>query len=144
MSSIKVLVHYVWTTKNRIPYLKDPIRDSIIAHICMNARQKGIYIDHINGSLEHLHALVALGSQQTIAEIMQKVKGESSFWINKNRMTPLKFEWQDDYYAVSIGMSQLDTLRKYIRNQVSHHAKVSLEGEITKLVEEYKLERFVD
>ena len=43
---------------------------------------------------------------------MQKIKGESSYWINKNKMTKFKFEWQDDYYAVSIGMSQLDTLKR--------------------------------
>ncbi|MZP54946.1 MAG: hypothetical protein GT600_05820 [Bacteroidales bacterium] len=54
-----------------------------------------------------------------IAEIMQYLKGESSFWINKHKKTTLKFEWQDDYYVVSIGIGQLETLRAYIRNQVS-------------------------
>ena len=134
----------MWTTKNRIPYLKDPIRDMVLSHIRDNAKQKGIFIDHINGSLEHLHALISLGAKQTISEIMQKIKGESSYWINKNKMTRFKFEWQDDYYAVSIGMSQLDILREYIRNQVAHHTKVSLEEELTKLIEEYKMERFMD
>ena len=134
----------MWTTKNRIPYLRDPIRDMVLSHIRDNAKQKGIFIDHINGSLEHLHALISLGAKQTISEVMQKIKGESSYWINKNKMTRFKFEWQDDYYAVSIGMSQLDTLREYIRNQVGHHTKVSLEAELDKLIEEYKLERFMD
>jgi putative transposase len=128
----------------RVPYLREQIRDSILLHICENAKQKGIYIDQISGSLEHLHALVSLGSQQTISDVMQKIKGESSFWVNKNKLTRFKFEWQDDYYAVSIGMSQLDTLRNYILNQVSHHTKVSMEEELAKLIEEYKLERFVD
>ena len=102
----------------------------VLSHIRDNAKQKGIFIDHINGYLEHLHALISLGAMQTISEIMQKIKGESSYWINKNKMTRFKFEWQDDYYAVSIGMSQLDTLREYIRNQVGHHTKVSLEEEL--------------
>jgi REP element-mobilizing transposase RayT len=75
---------------------------------------------------------------------MQKIKGESSFWINKNKLTRLKFEWQDDFYAVSIGMNQLDNLRKYIRNQVNHHQIVSLENEINILNEEYHLERILD
>jgi len=144
MSYIKIWVHCVWTTKNRIPYLRDPIRDTVLSHIRDNAKQKGIFIDHINGSIEHLHALISLGAKQTISEIMQKIKGESSYWINKNNITRFKFEWQDDYYAVSIGMSQLDTLREYIRNQVGHHTKVSLEAELDKLIEEYKMERFMD
>jgi REP element-mobilizing transposase RayT len=104
----------VWTTNKRIPYLKDEIRNEIILHIRNNAKLKDIYIDHINGYYEHLHSLISLGCNETVSEIMQKIKGESSFWINKNHMTNLKFEWQDDYYSVSIGMTQLDNLRKYI------------------------------
>lgn len=144
MSFIRIWVHCVWTTKNRIPYLKDHIRDSVILHIRENAKSKGIYIDHINGYYDHLHIILSLGGKQNTSEIMQNVKGESSFWINKKKLTKLKFEWQDDYYAVSVGMNQLNELRHYIRNQVHHHQKVSLEDELNKLIEEYDLERFKD
>ncbi len=144
MSLIRIWVHCVWTTKNRIPYLRDQIREKVISHIRENAAEKGIYIDHINGYLEHLHALISLGGKQNISEIMQKIKGESSFWINKNKLTRLKFEWQDDFYAVSIGMNQLEYLREYIRNQVKHHQHVSLEEELNKLIEEYNLEIMKD
>ncbi len=140
MSYTRIWVHCVWTTKKRIPYLSDQIRDAVISHIRNNAKSKDIYIDHINGYYEHLHALVSLGKDQDIADIMQKIKGESSFWINKNRMTRFKFEWQDDYYAVSIGMNQLASLREYIRNQVQHHQKVSFQDEVNMLIEEYRLE----
>jgi len=85
-----------------------------------------------------------LGSNQTVSEIMQKIKGESSFWINKNKLTRLKFEWQDDFYSVSIGMSQLDNLRKYIRNQDQHHQKVSFQEELDLLIVEYKLQKMRD
>ena len=60
------------------------------------------------------------------------------------QLTAVKFEWQDDYYAVSIGMNQVDSLREYIRNQVQHHEKVSFKDEIDRLIEEYKFERFRD
>jgi len=144
MSYIRIWVHCVWTTNKRIPYLKDEIRDKVIYHIRDNAIQKSIYIDHINGYHEHLHALISLGGQQTISEIMQKIKGESSFWINKNKMTSLRFEWQDDFYAVSIGMSQAENLRKYIRNQEEHHKKVPFQEELDMLIEEYQLQRIKD
>ena len=144
MSYLKIWVHCVWTTKNRIPFLNVKIKESVITHILENARNKGIYIDHINGHKEHLHALISLGGNQNIADLMQKIKGESSFWINRNNLSSLKFEWQDDYYAVSIGMNQLDNLRNYIRSQDVHHMKVSLEEELDKLIEEYKLERIRD
>jgi putative transposase len=144
MSYIRIWVHCVWTTKGRIPYMGDQNKDAIIDHICENAWHKGIHIDHINGYQEHLHSLISLGAKQSISEIMQIIKGESSHWINKNRITRLKFEWQDDYYAVSIGMNQIDSLREYIRKQVQHHNKESIKDEIDRLVEEYNLEMFRD
>ena len=134
----------MWTTKDRVPYLKDQIREKVISHIRENAKLKGIYIDHINGYHEHLHAIISLGGKQNPSDIMQKIKGESSYWINKNKLTRLKIEWQDDFYSVSIGISQLDNLREYIRNQVHHHQKVSFQEELDKIIEEYKLERMRD
>jgi len=144
MSYVRIWLHCVWTTKTGIPYLKDEIRNEVILHIFNNAKLKGIYIDHINGYHEHLHSLISLGSTQTISEIMQKIKGESSYWINKNKLTRLKFEWQDDFYSVSIGMPQLDNLRKYIRNQEQHHQMVSFQEELDSIIEEYKLQRMMD
>jgi putative transposase len=144
MSYLRIWVHCVWTTNKKIPYLRDEIRKDVIQHIRKNAETKGIYIDHINGYNEHIHALISLGGNQTISEIMQRIKGESSFWINKNKLTRLKFEWQDDFYSVSIGMSQLDNLRQYIRNQEQHHQKTSFQEELDKIIEEYKLQKMRD
>lgn len=144
MSFVRILVHTVWTTKNRFPFLNDTIREELIQHFRQYAITKGIFIDHINGEREHIHALISLSKNQRIAEIMQYLKGESSFWINKQKKTTLKFEWQDDYYAVSIGIGQLEPLRAYIRNQVSHHRKTSFEDEIDLMIREYGLERCRD
>ncbi len=144
MSYLRILVHCVWTTHNRIPYLTKAIRSEVIFHIRENSISKGIYIDHINGYDDHLHALISLGANQTISEIMQKIKGESSYWINKNKLTRLKLQWQDDYYAVSIGISQLDILRKYIRNQDLHHQKVPIQEELDVLIKEYGLQKMLD
>jgi putative transposase len=144
MSYLKIWIHCVWTTDKRIPYLKDRIKNEVIYHILENARAKGIYIDHINGHQEHLHALISLGGKQTISDIMQKIKGESSCWINKRKLTRDKFKWQDDYYSVSIGMSQLENLRSYIRNQDQHHSKAKFDDELNMLIEEYQLVRTLD
>jgi putative transposase len=116
-----------------MPFLTDNIRDKVISHILDNARSKYIFIDQINGSLQHLHALISLGGSQSLSEIMHKIKGESSYWINKNKLTRLKFEWQDDYYCISLGFRQLEIVRKYIRNQEQHHKTVSWEEELMKL-----------
>jgi len=78
MGYIKIWVHLVWTTKNREPVLAKDIRQQILDHLLKNAIDKGIYIDFINGYLEHVHCLVSLGSGQNIDKIVMLLKGESS------------------------------------------------------------------
>lgn len=124
--------------------MQDEIRDKVILHIRDNAQKKGIYIDHLNGYKQHLHALISLGGKQNVSDVMQLIKGESSYWINENKLVSTRFEWQDDFYSVSVGISQLYTIRQYIRNQPGHHAAVSLEEELDDLIKEYKLEKKLD
>jgi len=144
MSYLKIWLHCVWATKNRVPFLRDDIRDEVIYHILDNSRSKGIYIDHINGYTEHLHALVSLGGKQNISDIMQLIKGESSFWINKNKLTSQRFIWQDEFYCVSIGISQLEPIRRYIREQPAHHGKKSFDDELDIMIREYGLKKILD
>ena len=80
MPFIKVYIHFVWSTKNREPFLITPkIRKTLWQHIKENAKEKGIFIDFINGYCDHCHCLVSLGVDQNIQKIMQLIKGESSF-----------------------------------------------------------------
>jgi len=144
MSYIKILVHCVWTTKGRTPFLRDNIKEKVVAHICCNAISKEILIDCMNGFHDHLHTIVSLRGTQNISEVMQYIKGESSYWINKNGITRSRFEWQDDFYAVSIGMDHFKNLRCYIENQEEHHKKVPLKDELDLLIKEYQMERIRD
>ena len=130
MPWIKVWVHFVWSTKNHEPYLTDEIRQKVFQHIRENARAKGIYIDYINGYVDHIHCLISLGADQTLEKIMQLIKGESSFWINKNNVSRIKFAWQDEYFAASISPSEIPAVRRYIANQEKHHRKTSFKDEI--------------
>jgi putative transposase len=144
MSYISIWLHCVWTTKNHKPFLSDRIRPEIIDHIFENSLVKGIHLNQLNGYLDHLHALISLGGTQNISEIMRNIKGESSWWINRNKLTVRRFEWQDDYYCVSVDYSHMKNLVKYIQNQEVHHAKAKLDEELKILIEENGLERFTD
>lgn len=99
------------------------LHEKISTHIAENAVKKDIYLDCINCATDHVHALISLGSDQTVAKIAQLLKGESSFWINKEELGRVKFEWQDEYYAASVSESMVDAVRRYIRNQQEHHKK---------------------
>ena len=106
-----------------------------------NAKAKEIYIDRLNGSAEHLHCLFALNADMTIANALQLITGESAHWINKEGLTKFKFEWADEYYAVSVSESALDKVRQYIGNQEVHHKRKTYGEEVEELMEKYKFER---
>ena len=106
MPFIKVYIHFVWSTKNRVPYLNSSdLRTNVWKHMRENAIKKGIFLDFVNGYNDHCHCFISLGADQTIQKVMQLIKGESSFWINQNKLTKEKFEWQDEYFAVSVSES---------------------------------------
>lgn len=137
MPFVKIWVHVVFGTKNREPFLVKETREKVIAHILENAKSKGIFIDCINGFIDHLHILISLGSEENIAKVVNLIKGEISYWINKNKITKTKFEWADEYFAVSVSESQVDVLRKYIRNQEEHHKKKSFSEEYEEFMKKY-------
>lgn len=85
MPFIRIWVHLVWSTKNREPFLPKEIRLQVLEHIRQNAQEKGIFLDTIGGNVDHVHALISLGSEQNIAKVVQLIKGESSHWFNKER-----------------------------------------------------------
>ncbi len=128
MPYVKVYIHFVWSTKNRERFLSNKeIRTRVWKHIKDNSITKDIYIDTINGFSDHCHCLVSLGVNQNIQQIMQLIKGESSFWINKEKITKEKFEWQDEYFAASVSESLIEKTRNYIKGQENHHEKVSFQ-----------------
>lgn len=144
MPWVRVWIHFVWSTKDREPFLKDEIRLTVFEHIRENAREKAIYIDFINGYVDHVHCLISLGTDQTIEKIMQLIKGESSFWINKNGLCKTKFGWHDEYFAVSVSETNVKGVRKYIANQEEHHRSNSFEDEFEGFMKRAGFQKFRD
>ena len=137
MAYVRIWIHCVWGTKRRIPYLTKENTSTILAHIKENAREKDIYIDFINGHKEHIHCIISLNADQALSKNIQLIKGESSFWINKNNLAVGKFEWADEYFAVSVSESQINTVRDYIKNQEEHHRKKTWEEEYEEYMSKY-------
>lgn len=143
MPYVKVYIHFVWSTKDGLRLLTPlETRQKVWQHIRDNAKVKGIFVDFINGFSNHCHCLVSLNVDQTMSKIMQLIKVESSLWINKNNLCKCRFEWQDEYYAVSVSESGINRVREYIKNQESHHSKKTFEEEVDEFVERYGFEKF--
>lgn len=143
MPFIKVYIHFVWSTKDRIPYLETTdLRKQMWQHIKENAVKKEIFIDQVNGYVDHCHCLVSLGGDQTIEKVIQLIKGEAAYWFNKENLINKKLEWQDEYFAVSVSESMLETVRNYIRNQEKHHLHKTFQEEYDEFISKYGFQKF--
>jgi REP element-mobilizing transposase RayT len=144
MSFAKIYLHCVWSTKNRDCQISTSFRPVLLAHLKEYCKEKKIFLDFINAHVDHVHALISLGKKQTVADIMQLIKGESSFWINSLMMMPYQFEWQDDYWVASVSYSHVDKVREYIKNQDQHHQNISRDEEIDRFLVKNGFERIED
>lgn len=94
-------------------------------------------MDSVGGQKQHIHCLLSRGKDQTISGIVQLIKGESSFWINRSNLVQGKFGWQDDYWAVSVSESHIQKVRDYIKNQEEHHRIKSFNKEVDEFMKKY-------
>ena len=124
MPFICIYVHFVWTTKYRIPLLhSSSLRRELWRHIRLNGNEKGIHVDHVGGWVDHCHCLVSMNAKQSIESIMHLLKGESSRFANQNLLPDSGFAWQDGYYAAAVQFERVQHVRRYIQNQEDHHAE---------------------
>ena len=89
---------------------------------------------------EHCHVFISLGASQSISEVARLIKGESSNWINKNKLLQIHFSWQEEYIAVSVSESQVNRVRDYIKNQEEHHRIRTFKEEYDLFIEKYSFE----
>lgn len=129
MPFTKIMIHFMWATKNRQKIISKELKPLLLAHIKENSIKKEIYIDCLNCVEDHIHILVSLGVEQTVAKVMNLIKGESSFWVNSQNLIKHKFEWQDEYIGLSVSESAVNKVRAYIANQEKHHLKQTFEQE---------------
>lgn len=140
MPYTKVLIHFIWTIKNRKPLITKELKPLLLQHIKENSLKKDIFIDTLNCVSDHIHLLISLGTEQTIAKTAMLLKGESSFWVNKQMLITNKFEWQDEYIALSVSYSAIDKVRAYILNQEAHHRKKTFAEEYEEFLNAHRFE----
>jgi len=141
----KVLVHLIFSTKHREPFIGSNIRPRLHAYIVGildNLKSPSL---QTGGIADHVHILCVLGRTTSQAELLEEVKKSSSKWMKADGGVP-GFSWQAGYGAFSIGESQADTVIHYIQNQEEHHRTLTFQDEFRKFLERYKVsydERYV-
>lgn len=121
----KIWLHYIWATKSRQPLITKELKPVLIQHIRDYGKSNDIYVDIVNGDMDHLHSLVSLKPTQAPAEVINKLKGESSNWVNKTEYLSVKFAWQNGYSVFSVSASNVKKVREYIKTQEQHHTKMT-------------------
>jgi putative transposase len=146
-SLAKILVHTIFSTKERRPFLRDkPLRDEIYRYlggILTNLECQPIIV---GGTEDHVHLLCALSRTCNAADMVKELKRGSSVWIKSKSPELLDFAWQGGYGIFSVGFSQIDSMRDYIAKQEEHHRKVSFQDEFRQFLRRYEIgfdERYV-
>jgi len=136
----KCLIHMIWGTKRRKAILPREVRKKVSTCLCQYAESKEIYM-HINYvNADHVHILIDLPRHLALQKVAKLLKGSSSFWINKNRLTKSKFGWARGYGAFSVATSAITKVKSYIRNQEEHHRQKSFFQELDSFLSAYGLE----
>ncbi len=142
MPFTEIYIHLIWATKNRMPLLSTKaIRSEMIHHVYQNCKKNGIHLLEVNCVSDHIHLLISLGREQTLAQTVKLIKGESSRWINETKLLDTFFAWQREYMGISISHTHVDAVKKYIANQEKHHAESSMESEFEYFSKKYGFEQ---
>ena len=139
-SYIKIWIHAIWATKNRLPLIAPAIEASLFSHMKEELKDCGCQVKIINGMPDHVHSLFSINAQKSVGDIIKQVKGGTSHWINQQNDIMEKFAWQTGYAAYSVSESQLQKVFESIKNQKVHHAKITFQQEYDDFIKLHKLE----
>ncbi|MEM7352465.1 MAG: IS200/IS605 family transposase [Acidobacteriota bacterium] len=129
-----LLYHLIFSTKERHPLISPEIQEPLYLYIGGIVRQQKGVLLAVGGMPDHIHLLVNLRAEPSLALHLKAIKGSSSRRIN--RANPeLRFAWQAGYGAFSVSQSQVRRVRRYIQEQPKHHRQTSYKEELTSLLE---------
>ena len=135
-----ILIHTVFSTKNRKPWIDTTWQDDLYAYIGATAREHKAAILCSGGIEDHVHLLLKMHPAYALSSTMQIIKANSSRWINEQQKTQHKFEWQRGFGAFSVSQSQVARVKKYIQKQREHHTKRSFQDEYLAILRRHAIE----
>jgi putative transposase len=140
-SLAKILVHTVFSTKDRRPNLRDQmLREELHRYLGGILSRLDCQPILVGGVDDHVHLLCALARTCEAADMVKEVKRGSTWWLRTKSRDLRDFSWQNGYGIFSIGFSQIRSVRDYIAGQEEHHRKASFQEEFRQLLRRYEIE----
>lgn len=135
-----ILLHIVFSTKHRRPWIAADMETELFAYLATACRTLDCPTHAIGGADDHLHIACSLAHTIPVSKLIQEIKQDSSRWLKSKGTRFADFSWQNGYGAFSIGQSQLDDLRAYITNQREHHRQLTFQDEFRQICQRYNVE----
>ncbi|MFZ5430446.1 MAG: IS200/IS605 family transposase [Bacteroidota bacterium] len=142
----QIHIHAVFAVQDRISLIHKSWKDELYKYISGIIKKNGHKIIVIDGMPDHIHLFFGMRPAQSLSDLMQDIKGDSSKWINNMRFIKGRFSWQEGYGAFSYSKSHINNVIEYIRNQEIHHRKRSFIEEYIDFLEKYEVpydERYI-
>jgi REP element-mobilizing transposase RayT len=139
-SLAKIIVHVVYGTKNREPFLSKTIRAKLYAYTVGILNDQHCITLAINGVEDHVHLLIILSKNISVSKILEEVKKGTSRWLKTQGAAFQHFSWQGGYGAFSVSESQIPKVIEYINNQEQHHQKISFQDELKALLNKHHID----
>jgi REP element-mobilizing transposase RayT len=138
VSYTNLLYHIVYGTKDRVPFITKELRPRL--HRYLGGLVNGLNGTplELDGTADHVHVLALIKPVISVSEFLSKLKSNSSGWANRH--TRGRFKWQVKYGAFTVSHSQVDRVRRYIRNQETHHSRISFDEEFKALLKSHGIE----
>ena len=135
-----VIVHVIFSTKERSPLLDTDTRPKLHAYLATVARNAGCECYRAGGVADHVHLAIRLSRTLTIADLVENLKTSSSKWLKTQSADLAAFSWQRGYGCFSVGPADLDSLCAYIDKQEEHHRTRTFQEEFRMFLKKYAVE----
>lgn len=136
----QIHIHVIFVVKYRNKYIHPSWKDELYKYITAIVQNKNHKVLQINGVEDHVHMLIGLRPTQSLSELMQQVKQDSSRWINRQNLVNGRFSWQSGFGAFSYSTKELPNVINYIINQEEHHRTKDLRKEYLKLLRDFEVD----
>ena len=136
----QIHIQFVFAVKFRKALIEDSYKQELYQYITGIVQSYGHKMLAINGVADHIHIFIGMRPTQSISDLMQDVKGNSSKWINEKKFLKVKFEWQGGYGAFSYSKSHVQNVINYVKNQEKHHAKQTFREEYIEFLKKFDID----
>lgn len=136
----QIHIQFVFAVKFRDGLIHESFKQELFKYISGIVTAHNHKLLAINSMPDHIHIFIGMRPTQSISDLMQDIKGNSSKWINKKKFFKVRFEWQEGYGAFSYSKSHVNRVIDYIFNQENHHKKESFQDEYVRFLKAFKID----